>query len=141
MKATSEHTNGDFQSVVDNGRQHGLVLDLPPSQDGDDLGPTALELTGMSLAGCISTIWAKVAANSGVPYRKIEVEMDLEKEKGTIGAVEVLARVDSDEDSGKLERILDKTMRTCPVGRLFEQADVEIDTTLVKASLVSNGTT
>jgi putative redox protein len=139
MKATSEHTQGDYQSVVDNGRQHGLVLDLPASQDGDDLGPTALELTGMSLAGCISTIWAKVAENSGVPYRKIEVEMDLEKEKGTIGASEVVVRVDSDEDAGKLERVLDKTMRTCPVGRLFEQAGVEIDTTLVKEPLVSNG--
>ena len=140
MKATSEHTNGDFQSVVDNGRQHGLVLDLPASQDGDDLGPTALELTGMSLAGCISTIWAKVAANSGVSYRKIEVEMDLEKEKGTIGASDVVVRVDSDEDAGKLERVLDKTMRTCPVGRLFEQAGVDIDTSLVKTSLIANGT-
>jgi putative redox protein len=139
MKATSEHTNGDYQSIVDNGRRHGLVLDLPPGQEGDDLGPTALELTGMSLAGCISTIWAKVAEKSGVPYRKIEVEMDLEKEKGTIGAVEVVARVDSDEDAGTLERVLDKTMRTCPVGRLFEQAGVEIDTRLVKESLIANG--
>jgi putative redox protein len=140
MKATSKHTNGDFQSVVDNGRQHGLVLDLPPGQDGDDLGPTALELTGMSLAGCISTIWAKVAEKSGVAYRKIEVDMDLEKEKGTIGAVEVVAQVDSDEAPDKLERVLDKTMRTCPVGRLFEQAGVEIDTTLVKTSLIANRT-
>lgn len=140
MKATSEHTNGDYQSIVDNGRQHGLVLDLPPGQEGDDLGPTALELTGMSLAGCISTIWAKVAENSGVPYRKIEVEMDLEKENGTIGASEVVVRVDSDEDTGKLERVLDKTMRTCPVGRLFEQAGVDIEVKLVEASLISNGT-
>jgi putative redox protein len=140
MKATSEHTNGDYQSVVGNGRQHGVVLDLPPNQDGDDLGPTALELTGMSLAGCISTIWAKVAENSGVPYRKIEVEMDLSKENGTIGASEVVVRVDSDEETGKLERVLDKTMRTCPVGRLFEQAGVEVDSTLTKESLITDGT-
>jgi uncharacterized OsmC-like protein len=78
------------------------VLDLPPGQEGDDLGPTALEMTGMSLAGCISTIWAKVSANSDVPYRKIEVEMDLEKKKGTIGTAEVVVQVDSDEDPGKL---------------------------------------
>jgi len=139
MKATSEHTSGDYQSVVSNGRTHGLVLDLPPRQDGDDLGPTALELTGMSLAGCISTIWAKVAGNSGVSYQKIEVDMTLEKERGTISTLEATVRVDSDEDAGTLERVLDKTMRTCPVGRLFEQADVEIDTTLTKASLMANG--
>ena len=141
MKATSEHTYGDYQSVVNNGRQHGLVLDLPPEEDGDDFGPTALELTGMSLAGCISTIWAKVAENSGVSYRKIEVEMQLEKGKTTIRDAEALVRVDSDEDQDKLERILDKTMKICPVGHLFERAGVEIDTSLVKTSLMTNGAT
>lgn len=139
MKATSEHTHGDFQSVVDNGRRHGLVLDLPPGQNGEDLGPTALELTGMSLAGCISTIWAKVAENSGVSYRKIEVEMTLEKGDTTISDSEALVRVDSDEDLGKLERILEKTMQVCPVGHLFEQAGVDTDTTLVKESLINDG--
>lgn len=139
MKATSEHTHGDFQSVVDNGRRHGLVLDLPPGQNGEDLGPTALELTGMSLAGCISTIWAKVAENSGVSYRKIEVEMTLEKGDTTISDSEALVRVDSGEDLGKLERILEKTMQVCPVGHLFEQAGVDTDTTLVKESLINDG--
>ena len=139
MKATSEHTHGDFQSVVDNGRRHGLVLDLPPGQDGEDLGPTALELTGMSLAGCISTIWAKVAENSGVSYRKIEVEMTLEKGDTTISDSEALVRVDSNEDLDKLERILEKTMHVCPVGHLFEQAGVDTDTTLVKESLMTDG--
>ncbi|MEF8796349.1 MAG: OsmC family protein [Salinivenus sp.] len=139
MQATSEHTHGDFQSVVDNGRQHGLVLDLPPGQDGEDLGPTALELTGMSLAGCISTIWAKVAENSGVSYRKIEVEMTLEKGDTTISDSEALVRVDSNEDLDKLERILEKTMHVCPVGHLFEQAGVDTDTTLVKESLMTDG--
>ena len=137
MKATSKHTKGDYQSVVDNGRQHGLVLDLPPGQQGDDLGPTALELAGMALAGCISTIWAKIAENSGVPYRNIEVEIDLEKEEGTIGTSEVVVRVNSDEDAGKLERVLDKTMRSCPVGRLFEQAGVDTNTRLEKTSLTN----
>lgn len=137
MKATSEHARGDYQSVVDNGRQHRLVLDLPPGQDGDDAGPTALELTGMSLAGCISTIWAKVAENSSVPYRKIRVEMNLEKEQGTIGTSDALVQVDSDAEAGMLERVLDKTMRTCPVGQLFEQAGVDVDARLEKTSLTN----
>lgn len=138
MKATSKHTNGTYQSVVDNGRQHELTLDLPPGQDGEDTGPTALELTGMSLAGCISTIWAKIAENSGASYREIEVVMDIEKEKGTIGTTEVLVRVDSSEEAGRLERVLDKTMRTCPVGRLFEEAGVDVQASLAKAPLASN---
>jgi uncharacterized OsmC-like protein len=139
MNVTSEHVTGSFQSVVDNGRQQSVVLDLPPHQDGDDRGPTALELSGMALAGCISTIWAKVAENSNVSYRKIEVEMTLDKAGGadTLTDSEAVVRVDSDEAKGKLERVLAKTMEACPVGRLFEQAGVETETTLVKTPLLN----
>jgi hypothetical protein len=66
--------------------------------------------------------------------------MDIEKEKGTIGTTEVLVRVDSSEEAGRLERVLDKTMRTCPVGRLFEEAGVDVQASLAKVPLASNGT-
>jgi uncharacterized OsmC-like protein len=132
MKAHADHTHGDFQTVLHNGRNHSLVIDLPSSQDGDDLGPTALELTGMSLAGCISTIWAKVAENSNVSYRRIEIEMDLQKGGGTLTDANATVRVNSDADRARLERVLDKTMKACPVGQLVEQAGVTIDTTLIR---------
>jgi uncharacterized OsmC-like protein len=127
-----------MQSIVDNGRHHGVVLDLPEAKSGDDLGPTALELAAMALAGCVSTIWAVVANNSGVSYRKVIVEIDLEKGDkdptftGTAGTVQV----DSDEDEDKLRRILDKTMQACPVGRLFEQAGLDTTLKLEKTQLL-----
>ena len=46
------------KNYVDDGRGHGTVLDLP---SGDDTGPTALELSVMSYAGCIVTIFKLVA--------------------------------------------------------------------------------
>jgi putative redox protein len=138
MKITARHATGCFQSIVDNGRHHGLVLDLPKAKAGDDVGPTALELSAMALAGCISTIWAVVAKNSKVSYRKVIVEMEADKGDSDPTFTEVSAKVtvDSDEEQSKLERILDKTMKTCPVGRLFEQAGLEIKTELVKAALM-----
>jgi len=138
MKTHAEHTSGNYQSVVHNDRQHSLLVDLPPHQDGDDLGPTALELTGMSLAGCISTIWAKVATNSGVSYRQIHVELDLEKGDTTLTDVDATVRVDSDATRERLERILNKTMAACPVGRLFDQAGVNMDTTLLTEPVATN---
>jgi Predicted redox protein, regulator of disulfide bond formation len=142
MNVTAEHAAGNYQSVVDNGREHDVVLDLPETLDGDDEGPTALELSGMALAGCISTIWAKVAHNSNVSYRKIEVEVDLEQADGapTLTDSEAVVRVDSSADQDRLERVLDKTMQACPVGRLFEQAGVETETMLVKETPLHNGT-
>ncbi len=137
MKVTSRHVTGCMQSIVDNGRHHGIVLDLPEAKSGDDLGPTALELAAMALAGCVSTIWAVVAKNSGVSYRKVIVDIDLEKGDkdptftGTSGTV----KVDSDEDEDKLRRILDKTIQACPVGRLFEQAGLDTPLKLEKTQL------
>lgn len=138
MKAHAEHTSGNYQSVVHNDRQHSLLIDLPPHQDGDDLGPTALELTGMSLAGCISTIWAKVATNSGVPYREIHIELDLEKGDTTLTDVDATVRVASDANRKRLERVLDNTMTACPVGRLFEEAGIEMTATLLTKPVATN---
>jgi uncharacterized OsmC-like protein len=139
MKITSRHVTGCFQSVVDNGRHHGLVLDLPEAKSGDDVGPTALELSAMALAGCISTIWAVVAKNSNVSYRKMIVELETDKPDNapTFTGSRAVVKVDSDEDQEKLERILEKTMQACPVGRLFEQAGIETEVKLEKADLLS----
>lgn len=138
MKITSRHVTGCYQSIVDDGRNHGVVLDLPEAKKGDDLGATALELAAMALAGCISTIWAVVANNSNVSYRKMIVELDIDKPDNapTFTTSKALVKVDSDEDQEKLERILKKTLEACPVGRLFEQAGIETETTLEKTTLL-----
>lgn len=138
MKITSRHVTGCYQSVVDNGRNQGVVLDLPEAKKGDDVGATALELAAMALAGCISTIWAVVATNSKCSYRKMIVELDMEKpdDAPTFTRGTAYVKVDSDEDQEKLERILSKTMNACPVGKLFEAANVEIETRLEKTTLL-----
>jgi len=138
MRVTSRHVTGCYQSVVDNGRHHGVVLDLPEKKAGDDVGATALELAAMALAGCITTIWAVVANNSNCSYRKILVELDMDKPDSapTFTGGTALVKVDSDESQEKLERILEKTMNACPVGRLFEAAKVDVKTTLSKESLL-----
>ncbi len=138
MKSTSRHVTGCFQSIVDNERHHGVVLDLPGTKGGDDLGPTALELSLMALSGCISTIWAVVAKNSGITYRKILVEVEADKpdDQPTFTAARAAVSIDSDEEQEKLERTLAKTMRACPVGQLWEKAGIEIGTRVKKVKLV-----
>ena len=133
MKSTSKHVSQCYQSIVDNDRHHGVVLDLPGAKGGDDLGPTALELVVMALSGCISTIWAVVATNSKVSYNKllVEVEADKPDNQPTITAARAVVTVDSEEPQEKLQRTLDKTMKTCPVGILYEKAGLQIETKLV----------
>ena len=134
MKSTARLVEGCYQSVVDNDRHHGLVVDLPEAKSGDDLGPTALELAVMGLSGCISTIWAVVAGKSRVSYHKVRVELEADKpdDAATITAARAKVYVNSEEGREKLEKTLDKVMRTCPVGQLYEKAGIEIETELIK---------
>lgn len=134
MKSTAKLVQGCYQSIVDNGRHHGVVLDLPGAKGGDDLGATALELAVMALSGCISTIWAVVAKNSAVSYHKIVVDIDAQKpdDQPTITTVTGTVRIESNEPEEKLSRTLDKVMRSCPVGQLYEKAGIKVDVTMTK---------
>lgn len=131
MESTSRLVNGMI-SVVNNGRSHSVVVDLPQNQSGTDFGATALELAVMSLSGCITTIFSMIAENSNLSFQGITVHADAEKseETGTISEVSLTAIVTSDESETKVNRIFEKTMKTCPVGILFESAGVAMDSEL-----------
>jgi len=51
----------NHQLVVNNGRNHGIVIDLPDKKGGDNEGATALELMVMALSGCIRIIYTTIA--------------------------------------------------------------------------------
>lgn len=121
-----------FKSIVDNGRGHEVALDMPPEKNGSDQGATALELSAMSLNGCIGTIFAVVASKSGVEFSDLEVEMDAQKTEAdrTFTSVTATVHVTTREDGNKVQQVLDKTMKNCPVGLLFMDADIPVDVTL-----------
>ena len=128
MKSKSLLLEG-YQSVIDNGRNHSVVTDLP---NGANVGASALELTVMSLAGCISTIFKTTAEKMRIPLDRIEVEMNAEKGDDTIQKVQYTAKIKSEASDEHLKRCLELTEKNCPVGVLFSKAGVEIEGNLVK---------
>ncbi len=133
MKTTAKWIN-QFQSVVDNGRTHAMVIDLPASQSGTDSGPTALELAIMGLSGCISTIFAKVAEKMRLTFEALEIEMEAHKPEGarTIEKVHFDMKIKSDATDDKIQKCLDTTVNNCPVGVLFKDAGVEFSSNVVR---------
>ena len=131
MKSTAKLIN-NYKSVVDNNRSHSIVLDLPTSSDGTDSGPTALELSLMSLSGCISTIFAIVAKKMRLNYQDLEVEVEGDKTQdlNTIGWANINVSIVSDESRERIEKCLDNTVDNCPVGVLFKRAGVELKSNL-----------
>jgi len=127
MKSKSIWTR-EFQSVVDNGRNHSMVIDLPEAKGGNNSGPTALEIAVMSFSGCVGTIFAMVAQKMRVSFDKMEVESDAQQKDNasTITDLHFIFSIKTNESKEKIEKCLDHTMSTCPVGVLFKQAGVRI---------------
>lgn len=127
MKSTSLWTR-QFQSVVDNGRNHSMVIDLPEAKGGINSGPTALEMCVMSFSGCVGTIFAMVAQKMRLTFEHMEVEVNAEQknEAPTITDIHFIMNIKTNEAKDKIEKCLEHTMNTCPVGVLFKQAGVKI---------------
>ena len=119
-----------FQSRLDNDRGHEVLVDLSTCKGGEDIGCSSLELTLMSLAGCITTIFAVVAKKSRFEFDGLEAEVRGVKGNRTIESVDIEVRVKA-SDPVKAERVLKNTLKTCPVGILFEDAGVKITHNLI----------
>jgi putative redox protein len=116
---------GNSQVLLNDGRGHETICDLPSAEN---VGPTALELTVMSYAGCIVTIFKIIAEKRRINFECLEVEVVANKPDGskTIESIEFITKVKSDADQKSLEKVLDLTSLTCPVGVLWKQAGLEL---------------
>ncbi|MFW6109040.1 MAG: OsmC family protein [archaeon] len=123
IRSTAEWM-GNSQVLLSDGRGHQTICDLPSAEDQ---GPTALELSVMSYAGCIVTIFKIVAEKRRVSFDSLEVEVLADKPEGskTIESVEFLVKIKSDASRKALEKILDITSITCPVGVIWKDAGIE----------------
>jgi putative redox protein len=116
----------DFRIDVDDGRTHAVCLDLEPP-DGTDVGPSALELALMSYAGCYATIFVLTAKKMRVTLKDLEVKSEAVKSQqvGTITEVSFEISVNANVPEDRIQRIHEVTLKTCPVGKIFDKAGVK----------------
>ena len=127
MKANSTLDAG-YRSVVDDGRGHSLIVDLPKEEGGTDTGPTALELAAMSLAGCITTIFKMIAVKRHLGFSALKVELDCEKANDdiTITKIKGTAEIVTMASETEAQTILNLTLKTCSVGAFFKEAGIPV---------------
>jgi len=115
-----------FRIDVDDGRSHAVCLDLPRNT-GTDMGTSALELALMSYAGCYATIFALTAQKMRITPRDLEVKTVgiKSEEAGTITEVSFDVKVKADAPEDRIMRIHELTVRSCPVGKIFDKAGVK----------------
>jgi putative redox protein len=116
-----------YELILDNGKSHCAVADQP-TEASTGLGPTPLELCLMSHAGCYATICVMTARKMRLPLKGCDVKIDAVKsqERGTVSdeSFDIALKLDAPED--RVQRLHDVTLKTCPVGILFEKAGVKI---------------
>ena len=124
---------GGYESVLEDGRAHSVVVDLPVNEGGHSAGTSALELCVLSLAGCMITIFALVAHKRRLAYQGMMVALEAERPAGaaTITRVRGTARIRTRADPAEVDSALRLTLKTCPVGVLFERAQIPVDVQLI----------
>ncbi len=127
MKTAFQWKQG-FESTVTNTRGHEVVMDLPPAKNGTDNGATAIEFCAMSLVGCIGTIFAVMAVKMRFEYSQLEIELDAVKtdEDKTIKSVDYVLKIKTGVSEEKVKKCLKLTEENCPVGILFQKAEIPI---------------
>jgi len=130
MQAIATWTGG-FRTVLDDGRTHRVTVDLPREEGGESAGTTALELCVLSLAGCITTIFGLVARRRHLSFDGMTVGLEAEKAQGatTITRVRGTFRIRTKAPPEEVATALRLTLKTCPVGVLFEKAGVPVEIT------------
>ncbi len=123
---------GGFETLLEDDRGHTVTVDLPVDEGGRNSGTSALELGVLSLAGCISTIFALVARKRRLSFTGLTVSLTAERAVGapTIQRVHGKLQLETKASKEEAETVLRLTLKTCPMGVLFEQAHIPVDVTV-----------
>ncbi|MGD0250925.1 MAG: OsmC family protein [Thermoplasmata archaeon] len=120
---------GGYETVLEDDHAHTVTVDLPIDEGGRSAGPSALDLALLSLAGCISTIFAIVAHKRRLEYQGLSIALEGERpaHAPTITRVHGTLRLRTKAPLSEVETALRLTVKTCPVGVIFENAGIPVD--------------
>lgn len=123
--------HGGFETELDDERGHTVTIDQPTEAGGSDHGTSAHELLLLSLTGCITTIFHIIADKRKLSFGGFTVKLTAERSPGaaTIRRVRGTVEVRTTAPREEVDTILRLTVKTCPVGSLFEHAHVPIELT------------
>jgi putative redox protein len=127
------HWTERYATTLEDGRGHAVVVDLPVHEGGTSAGTSALELCVLSLAGCITTIFAVVARKRRLDFHALHLAMEAERDRGapTVSRVRGTLRIRTRASADEVATALRLTLKSCPVGVLFARAQVPVDVGII----------
>jgi len=116
--------------VTENGRGHSVICDLSEAAGGTNAGPTPLELSLMSLAGCGVIIYADICKNSKIDPGQIEIKVEADRPPNSpvLSGVTMKVNIKSKTRKGLVEAAWRRTEAACPVLFVYkEQIPVKVE--------------
>ena len=122
---------GGFEAQLEDGRGHTVTIDEPVEDGRTNKGTSAHELLLLSLTGCITTIFHIVANKRKLAFEGFTVSLKAERVRGvsTIQRVHGTVEVRTNAPQEEVDTILRLTVKTCPVGALFDRAHIPVEVT------------
>ncbi len=118
-----------FTTVLEDGRGHRIEVDLTREEGGSDRSTSSLELAVLSLAGCITTIFAIVARKRRLPFEALSIDLEADRppRSRTVTAIRGTVTVTTSAPEADVGTAVEVTVRTCPVGVLFHGAGIPVE--------------
>jgi len=137
MQAVATWRRG-HEILLQDGRAHQVVVDLPPEGGGSSAGTTPLELSLLSLAGSLASTFVTLARKHRQDFSGLTLALEGDPFPVDISPREIRGtlRVRSRVDRIAIEATFRTALESCPVARVFRDAHIAINVMVVVAPAV-----
>jgi len=134
MQAVATWRKG-HEFLLEDGRAHSALVDLPPEEGGASSGTTPLELSVLALAGSLASTFVAVARKRHVDFSGLTVvlEGDPPVPAMTLSGLHGTLRLRSRAERADVDAVLRTALEISPVASIFREAHVPLHVVAVVA--------
>jgi uncharacterized OsmC-like protein len=140
MQAVATWRKG-HEFLLEDGRAHSALVDLPPEEGGASSGTTPLELSVLALAGSIASTFVGIARKRHLDFSGLTVvlEGDPPSPSPTATGLHGTLRLRSHADRNETEAALRSALELSPVAKIFREAHFSVNIVVVVSSAARPG--
>ncbi|HXQ79641.1 MAG: OsmC family protein [Thermoplasmata archaeon] len=125
MQAVATWRKG-HEFLLEDGRAHSVLIDLPPEEGGSSAGTTPLELSALALVGSLASTFAQVARKRHLDFSGLTLVVEGDPPTSSEGGLHGTLRLRTRAERSEVDAALRAALELCPVSRIFREARVPV---------------
>jgi len=125
MQALATWRNG-HEFLLEDGRAHSVIVDLPPEEGGTSAGTTPHELSVLALAGSLASTFVLLARKRHLDFTGLTLALEGDPPSATGGGLHGTLRLRTRGERSDVDAVLHAALELCPVARLFRATNISI---------------